>query len=127
MGVLQAVDHLLLAALEVVAVLELVAQVRQPEQALAPRHLQARHAGQGDFQGGGDLALHLLRGGPGVLGDDLDDRRRGVRVGLDVDVLEGEAADAREADGQQQDDEGVIDRPLDEAADHEARPGVRDL
>ena len=79
------------------AVVEDVAQVRQAEERLAVGGFQAGHAGQGHFQGNGDLAFHLLGGGAGPLGDDLDDRRRRVGVGLDVDVVEGVAAHAARA------------------------------
>ena len=46
--------------------------------------------------GNGDLPLDLLGGGAGKLGEDLDDGRRRIGIGLDVDVEERVPADNRQ-------------------------------
>ena len=93
-------------------------QVAQAEQRLAVDLLQAGHAGERHFQGNGDLPLDLLGGGAGEQRDHFDDRRRRVGIGLDVDVQEGEDADHREEDGEQDDDQRIVERPGDELANH---------
>jgi hypothetical protein len=122
LGELEAVDDLLAGLLEIDAVLELVAQVRQAEQRLGAGVLQAGHAGQRHLQRGGDLALDLLGRRPGELGDDLDDGRGRVGVRLDVDVQEGVDARGDQHGRQQDDDQGGAQPPVDELTDHGGWP-----
>ena len=93
-------------------------EVAEAEQRLAVDLLQAGHAGERHFQGDGDLPLDLLGGGAGEQRDHFHDGRRRVRIGLDVDVHEGEDADHREEDGEQDDDQRIVERPGDELANH---------
>ena len=58
-------------------------------------YCQSRHAGQRHLQRNGHLALDLLGRGAGILGDDLDDGRRRIGIGLDVDVIERVNAERR--------------------------------
>ena len=115
-----AVDHLLSSRLVRVlaAVVPRHLEVAQAEQRLAVDLLQAGHAGERHFQGNGHLPLDLLGGRAGEQRDHLDDRRRRVGVGFDVDVQEGTDPDHREEDGEQDDDERVIERPPDKLANH---------
>ena len=68
------------------AVGELALDVAQARDGRAPQGFEARHPIQGDFERPGDEPLHLLGARPGILGDDLDEGRRGVGIGLDVQV-----------------------------------------
>ena len=65
LGELKAVDDFLTGLVVDDAVLELVAQVGQAEEGFAAGGLESGHAGEGDFQGDGDLALDLFGGAPG--------------------------------------------------------------
>ena len=58
--------------------------------------LEPRRAGHRDLYGDRDVALHLLGRLTRVLGDNLDDRRRGIGVGLDIERGEGGVADGKE-------------------------------
>src|SRR5262249_31795442 len=82
------------------------------------RVFKPRHAGQGDFQRNGDLALHLFGTRAGVLGDNFDDGRRRVGIGLDVDVNEGIAADTDKGRDSKEHDEWIADGPGNEKPDH---------
>ncbi len=115
---LQSVDDLLSRLFEVVAVLELAAQVRQAEQRLGAQILQVRHAGQGDFQRHGDQTLHLVSRCARILGDHLDNCRGWVGVRFNVDMDKRVGAESQKRQGQHDDDQPVADGPLDEHADH---------
>ena len=119
----KAVEHILLGGLVITGVIELIANVGQTKERLAAGRLQPLHAGQGHLQRHGDLAFDLLGAGAGELGHDLDDRRRRVRIGLDVHVSEGVAAADRQRRSQQQNDERIGDGPFDEFANH-GSPGA---
>ena len=80
--------------------------------------LQPRHPGERDLQGDGNQPFHLFARSPRLLGDDLDDRRSGVRVGFDVDVEKGVTAHPHQRQRQAEDDERLIERPFDEFAYH---------
>ena len=58
-----------------------------PRQRFAARRLQARHAGQRNFERDRDLALDFLRRRARKLRVDFDDGRRevGIRFNIDVD------------------------------------------
>ena len=81
--------------------------------------LEPGHAGEGHFERNGDLPLDFLGRGAGKLGEDFDDRRRRIGIGFDVHVQEREDADHRHGDGHQNHDKRVIQRPLDELANHQ--------
>ena len=80
------VDHLLPGRPVVGAVLELALDVGEPRQRDAPQVLQPGHPVERRLQRDADQPLHLLGAGPGILGDHLDQGRRRVGVGLDVEV-----------------------------------------
>ena len=76
---------------EVVAVeVEVELDVGEAEDADGAHLIEVRCAVQRGFDGHGDLLLHLFGGPGGVLGDDLDERWRGVGVGFDVESRERE-------------------------------------
>src|SRR5262249_1671055 len=108
----QPVDHLLPGRLVGVAVVPIHFEVAEAEQRLAPDRLQTGHTPERYLEGDGDLPLDLFRGSPGEQGNDLNDGRRRVRVSLDVDIHEGVRADARERDSQQDDDQRIVHRPV---------------
>src|SRR5262249_48168123 len=60
---LETIDNLLPSLLEVNAIVELVAQMREAKERLGARDVQAGHACQRHLQGDGDLAFHLLGAG----------------------------------------------------------------
>ena len=68
--------------------------------------------------GTADQPLHLLGAGAGVLGDDLDQRRR--RVGISLDVQVQRRVDPQPDQGQdpQDHDQPVIQAPRDDRVDH---------
>ncbi len=116
----QAVDHLLPG--RIVGILAAVMpghlQVAQAEQRLAIDLLQAGHAGERHLQGDGDLTLDLLGRSAGEQREHLDDRRRRVGVGFDIDMHEGVEADRREEERPEDDGDRAIERPGDELANH---------
>ena len=73
---------------------------------------------QGHRQGVGDLVLHLLGRAARPVRVDDDLVLREVRDGIDGDALEGEQAPGAEGDEAAQDQEAVVQRPMDEAVDH---------
>jgi hypothetical protein len=80
--------------------------------------IQTRHAVQLGLQRHGDLLLHLLGRPAVVLGDDLEQRRSGVGVGLDVQHAGGVQTTEEEHDGQQNAQAPLLDTVFDEILDH---------
>ena len=95
-GVLEPVDHLLPYEIVVAAILELNPDEAQRVHGVGADEPQSRRAGDGDFERDGDVALHLLRRLAGILGDDFDDGRSGIRIGLDVESGECRIAHRQE-------------------------------
>ncbi len=93
-------------------------QVAEAEERLAIDLLQAGHAGEGHFQGDGDLPLDLLGRRAGEQGDDFDDGRCRVGVGFDVDVHEAIQAEHRQEESPQDDGDRIVQRPGDDFANH---------
>jgi len=69
-----------------------------------PDVLEARRRIKADFHRDRVVALHFLGGQAGSLGGDLEDHRRGVRIGLDVQPCESDQAGAEEHEQTQQHD-----------------------
>src|SRR6185295_17322203 len=90
------VDHLLPYEIVVAAILELNPDETQRVHGVGADEPQSRRAGDGDFERDGDVALHLLRRLAGILGDDFDDGRSGIRIGLDVESGECRIAHRQE-------------------------------
>src|SRR6266851_836437 len=111
---LEAIEHLLTVA-EVFAVeVEVELHVREPEDADRPHLIEMRRAVQRRLDGHGDLLLHLFRGPRRVLRDDLDQRWRGVRVGLDVEPRDEEAAEGKHDEEDDEDDGAIADEETDQ-------------
>ncbi len=89
--VLEPVDGLLADEMIVAAVFELQPDEAQREDGVGADELQAGRAGDRDLDRDRDVALDLLRRLAGLLGDDLDDRRRRIGIGLDVQGRKGNA------------------------------------
>ena len=66
-----------------------------------------------------DLAFHLLGGSARELRDDLHGGRGRVGVGLHIDVQKGVDPNDGQSHRQQKDDQRVVERPLDEFANHD--------
>ena len=98
----QPVDDVLRGLLVGHVVGELHLHVRQAEQRDGADRLDVRDAGHLHFDRDGDVALDLLRRLAGILGDDVDQRRHRVGIGLDVQLPVGEQA--ADHQGQCQDD-----------------------
>ena len=79
-----------------------------------------RDAGHADLERDGDLLLDLFGGAAGPLGDDRDVVVGDVGVGLDGQVVEGDGAPAEEQQRDDEDDEAVVERKIDEL-DHADR------
>ena len=77
---------------------ELALDVAQAGDRRAPKGFEARHPVEGDLERPGDEPLHFLGARPGILGDDLDERRR--RVGIRFDIQVRGRVDARADQGQ---------------------------
>ena len=103
--VLQPVEGLLAHEMIVAAVFELQADEAEPVDGVGADELQSRGRGDRDLDRDRDVALDLLRRLARLLGDDLDDRRRRVGIGLDVQHQERNVAEAekgRERDHHQE-------------------------
>ena len=103
--ILQPVDGLLAHEMIVAAVFELQADEAQRVDGVGADELQAGRAGDRDLDRDRDVALDFLRRLAGLLGDDLDDRRRRIGIGLDVQRQESTHAEpekGRERDQHQQ-------------------------
>ena len=103
--VLQPVERLLAHEMIVAAVFELQADEAERVDGVGADEFQARRAGDRDLDRDRDVALDLLGRLAGLLGDDLDDRRRRIGIGLDVQRQERDVAEAekgRERDQHQQ-------------------------
>ena len=103
--ILQPVDGLLTNEMIVAAVFELQTDKAQSVDGVGADELQAGRAGDRDLDRNRDVALDFLRRLACLLGDDLDDRRRRIGIGLDVQGQESNAADTekgRERDHHQE-------------------------
>ena len=89
------VDDLLAHEVVIPAILELNADEAQAVDRVRADEPQAGRAGKRNLDRDRDVALHFLRRLPGALGDDLDNRRGRVRIGLDVELQEGDVAEAK--------------------------------
>ena len=98
--VLQPVDRLLADEMIVAAVFELQPDEAEREHRVGAREFQTRRARDRDFDRDGDVALDLFRRLAGPLRDDLDDRRRRIGIGLDVQGLERNDAPSAEEGGE---------------------------
>jgi len=83
-GVLEPVDGLLPDKVVVAAVFELDPDEAQRINRVGADEPQPRRAGDGYFERDRDVTFHLLGRLARVLGDDFDDGRRRILVGLDV-------------------------------------------
>ena len=88
----QPVDHPLLRLLVSQVVGELHPHVGQAEYRNGPQRGEVRNARHLHFDRNGDVALDLLGGLAGVLGDDFHQRRHRIGIGLDVQPQEGRTA-----------------------------------
>ena len=103
-GVLQPVGDLLAHEIVVAAIFELQADKAEREHRVRADVGQAGRAGDRDLQRNGDVTFDFLGRLAGILRDDLDDRRRRVGIGLDIERCESGVADAdksREGDQRQ--------------------------
>ena len=103
-GILQPVGDLLTHEIVVAAIFELQADEAEREHGVRADVRQTRRAGDRDLERDRDIALDFFGRLAGILRDDLDDRRRRIGIGLDVQRHEGRVADAdksREGDQRQ--------------------------
>ena len=113
------VDHFLAGRPVIGAVLELALDVVEPGQRDAPQVFQPRHPVEYRLDRDADQPLHLLGAGARVLRDHLDQRRRGVGIGLDVEVVGRVDAERDQPDRPEQDDEAIVQAPGDQRSNHE--------
>src|SRR6185437_729748 len=74
------------------------------------------------FQRNRDLPFDFLGARAWKLRNDLNDGRRRIGIGLDVDVQKRIGADGDQRDRQQADDQPVMNGPPDETKDHGPLP-----
>ncbi len=115
---IEPVDDLLAGGPVIGAVLEHALDVVQPGDGGAADVVEPGDADQRRLERDADQPLHLLRAGAGVLGDDLDQGRGGVRVGLDVEVVGGVRSEADQAEHAQEHNEPVVQAPGNDRANH---------
>ena len=80
--------------------------------------VDARRGGKPDFHRDRVVALHLLGRQAGRLRGDLQDHRRRIGIGLDVEPGKGDQAGADEHQQAQQDDRATRQSELQHAAEH---------
>jgi hypothetical protein len=97
---------------------EVALHVTQLEERLRADVVEARHSGEADLEWDRDVALGLLRAPPARLGDDLDERRDRVRIGLDVEPGVGGEPGEEEDRRAREHDEGHPEGEGDETLDH---------
>ena len=111
----QAIEHLLQRLVIGVVEGELQLYVGQPIEGNRADRAQIADACGLRLDWNGDIALDLLRGEPRTLRDDVDHRRRGIGVGLDVELLEAhEPADHRQRESDEHEN-AVLEREGDES------------
>src|SRR5690348_18055593 len=71
-----------------------------------------------NFNGNRDLLFDLFRGVAGPLSDDLNVIVRHIRVGFDRQVMKGDRSPGQEEHGDNHHDEAVVERVIDECANH---------
>src|SRR5208283_3980789 len=84
--------------------------IGQAEQRNRLDHLDVRDALHRRFDRDGVVALDLLGALATGLGDDLDERRHRVRIGLDVEVQEADQAGAEYGDEKDDDEDTLLYR-----------------
>ena len=104
------IDHVLRGLLVGQIVGELHLHVRQAEQRDRADGLHVGDAGHLDLDRDRDVALDLLGGLAGILGDDVDQRRNRVRIGLDVEGLVGEQAADHQHDAEDDHQDALLER-----------------
>ena len=85
--------------------------------------LQVRNPVHHDFDGDGDLLLHLFGRAAGPLRDHCDVVVGDVGIRLDGQIVEGNAAPDREQNGDRENDETITESEIDECPDHLYPPG----
>ena len=111
---LQVIEHFL-AIMEIIAVeAEVKLHIAQPENAGRAHLLQMWRTVNGVLHRDCDLLLHFLRGPGGVLRDDLDQRRRRIGIGLDVELGVRIAAHQQSGYKNHQHDDAVLQENADE-------------
>ncbi len=81
--------------------------------------VDAGRRGKSDFHGNGVVPLHLLGGLARGLRGDLENHRRGVRIGLDVELGEGDEPGADEDDHAENNDRTARQSEYDQALEHD--------
>ena len=99
-------------------VLEVHLDGREAVEGDRPERLQARNAVQFDLDRDGDLALHFLGRVAGPLRDQLDVRRREIRIRVDGQILEGPGAPGHQGQRRDHDHERLLEREGDKSGDH---------
>ena len=94
--ILEPVEGLLTHKMIVATVFELQADEAEPVDGVGADELQAWRRGDRDLDRDRDVTLDFLGGLALLLGDDLDDRRRRVGIGLDIQGQEGSVAETEE-------------------------------
>ena len=79
---------------------------------------EARHAEKGRLDGNRNLSFDFFCRPPGILGDHLDHRRRGIRVGDNVKDMKGVEAAEEEGHAQYADKHPLDESNLDQPGDH---------
>ena len=122
--VLQPVQRLLAHEIVVAAVVELQPDEAQREHRVGADEFQPGRTGDRDLDRDRNVALDLLRRLAGVLGDDLDDRRRRIGIGLDVHRVERAEANSEERRESDKDQRPPRQARRDQTSNHGTPDGI---
>ena len=86
--------------------------------------VQVRNAVHRDFDGNGDLLLHLFGGAAGPLRDDLNVVVGDIGIGFDREIVKGDRAPDEQKRRQGQHDKTVVERGIYQCANHETFSSV---
>ena len=122
---LQTIQDFLLVA-EVVAVeIEVELYVAETEDADGAHLFEVRGAVERGFDRNGDLLFHLFGRPRGVLGDDLDQRRRWIWISFNVEFEKSVDADLQGDDEYDEHDGAVLQQGSDQCLHAQSPEGAR--
>src|SRR5580692_9764170 len=120
----QPFEHLLAVPVVAGAVVKNEHHAGKAKQRNGTQMRQVRQSVHLDFNRNGDLLFDFFGGAPGPLGDDLDIIIGNVGIRLDGEIVKGDRSPNEQENGDRQHDEAVVQREVDDCADHRMVLGV---